>query len=153
MSTPDTSSLTSRSQATQPVSNQNKTAEQQDNCDTFANNNNNNNNDSSALSDFRTEDIKTFNDTANSSQTLASSLNRVDLPMYECSNQEETPIKPNKGIGDDWDRSPQLGDDLLLYLFLCIVLVIGLWLNSHVPMTCIHMYTQSKSSKMRKWYI
>lgn len=87
------------------MSNQNKTAEL-DNSDTF---NNNNSSNGTTLSDFRTEDIKTFNDTANSSQTLASSLSGVDLPVYEYSNQEKTPAKPNKVMTDDWDRSPQLG--------------------------------------------
>lgn len=68
----------------------------------------------STLSEMQSEDIPSINDTADSNHTMASSLQRVDLPVFDGTREEaeeisETPIK-HRSRDDEWDKSPELGE-------------------------------------------
>jgi len=70
-------------------------------------------NDKSALSEIGKDDLDSslFNNSASSYSTIASSLQAVDLPMYDESQEErqDTP-KSNPFSLADWEKSPQLGE-------------------------------------------
>ena len=65
----------------------------------------------SSLSEVQSQDIPSFNDTADSNQTITSSLKGVDMPVFEETSKQqdmETPVKL-KPLDDEWQKSPELG--------------------------------------------
>ncbi|XP_066930576.1 SCL-interrupting locus protein homolog [Clytia hemisphaerica] len=66
----------------------------------------------SSVSDLQTVDIPSINNTTDTSQSITSTLSKVDMPVFEENSQQETPTK-NNGMADltnEWERSPQLGE-------------------------------------------